>query len=97
MEVVSRTAQISYLVISAHAVVVLPWTMMNTLAMVTCVKWHLKYFSFSFPDVNECSNENGGCQHDCYNTIGSYMCSCHDGYDPSNFTHCTGMYFDIVF
>ena len=23
---------------------------------------------------------NGGCQHKCNNTIGSYLCSCNDGY-----------------
>ena len=23
---------------------------------------------------------NGGCEHTCYNTEGSYTCSCNDGY-----------------
>ena len=31
-------------------------------------------------DINECSNSNGGCQHNCTNTIGSYYCSCAAGY-----------------
>ncbi|XP_037942752.1 dorsal-ventral patterning protein tolloid-like, partial [Teleopsis dalmanni] len=33
-----------------------------------------------FTDIDECSLNNGGCQHECLNTIGSYMCSCHNGY-----------------
>ncbi|XP_054626210.1 growth arrest-specific protein 6 [Dunckerocampus dactyliophorus] len=31
-------------------------------------------------DVDECSRRNGGCDHDCENTMGSYRCSCHQGY-----------------
>ena len=37
-------------------------------------------------DENECEKvingiiSNGGCQHRCNNTIGSYTCSCNDGY-----------------
>lgn len=31
-------------------------------------------------DIDECAVSNGGCMHECRNTIGSYVCSCHDGY-----------------
>lgn len=31
-------------------------------------------------DIDECVINNGGCQHECKNTIGSYICSCHNGY-----------------
>uniref|UniRef100_A0A671TH19 Growth arrest-specific 6 n=1 Tax=Sparus aurata TaxID=8175 RepID=A0A671TH19_SPAAU len=31
-------------------------------------------------DVDECSKRNGGCDHECNNTMGSYRCSCHQGY-----------------
>ncbi|KAG7482366.1 growth arrest-specific protein 6 [Solea senegalensis] len=31
-------------------------------------------------DVDECSKRNGGCDHVCNNTMGSYRCSCHQGY-----------------
>lgn len=31
-------------------------------------------------DVDECSIRNGGCDHVCNNTMGSYRCSCHQGY-----------------
>ncbi|XP_020288864.1 bone morphogenetic protein 1 isoform X2 [Pseudomyrmex gracilis] len=33
-----------------------------------------------FTDMDECANNNGGCQHECKNTIGSYQCSCHNGF-----------------
>ena len=31
-------------------------------------------------DINECSTNNGGCQHMCTNSIGSYTCSCNTGF-----------------
>ncbi|KAL1021714.1 hypothetical protein UPYG_G00017080 [Umbra pygmaea] len=31
-------------------------------------------------DIDECNNQNGGCGHECNNTLGSYHCSCHTGY-----------------
>ena len=33
------------------------------------------------PEINECALDNGGCQHNCINTDGSYYCSCDTGYD----------------
>lgn len=33
-----------------------------------------------FTDKDECAISNGGCQHICKNTIGSYICSCHNGF-----------------
>ena len=31
-------------------------------------------------DINECSEGTAGCAHICTNTIGSYVCSCDQGY-----------------
>ncbi|KAA3681817.1 uncharacterized protein DEA37_0009101, partial [Paragonimus westermani] len=31
-------------------------------------------------DLDECADNNGGCQHLCRNTIGSYHCACRPGY-----------------
>ena len=31
---------------------------------------------FPAPDVDECSNNNGGCEDTCTNTIGSFTCKC---------------------
>lgn len=40
----------------------------------------MKHYVFSPGDVDECSRENGGCQHECVNTFGSYICQCHSGF-----------------
>lgn len=31
-------------------------------------------------DKDECALNNGGCQHVCRNTIGSYVCECNNGF-----------------
>ena len=31
-------------------------------------------------DINECLETNGHCSHTCYNTDGSYYCTCNDGF-----------------
>ncbi|XP_002073258.3 dorsal-ventral patterning protein tolloid [Drosophila willistoni] len=41
-------------------------------------------------DVDECAINNGGCQHRCQNTYGSYKCSCRNGYTLHDNGHnCT--------
>lgn len=37
-------------------------------------------FSLSPLDINECSVNNGGCEHGCENTMGGFECFCHPGY-----------------
>ena len=34
----------------------------------------------TFTDINECSTNNGGCDHTCKNTRGSFKCSCNTSY-----------------
>lgn len=42
-------------------------------------------------DINECNTNNGGCGTTCTNTVGSYNCSCNDGYELDNDLHtCNG-------
>ena len=42
-------------------------------------------------DINECNSNNGGCEHDCINTEGSYYCTCDTGYSLNkNNNNCTG-------
>ena len=41
-------------------------------------------------DINECAEYNGGCQHNCTNTNGSYSCTCRAGYKLTEDEHnCT--------
>ena len=43
-------------------------------------------------DVNECA-ENGTCDQDCTDTVGSFICSCYNGYElDDNGRSCNGMY-----
>ena len=51
-----------------------------------------------FVDIIECAGVNN-CSDDgnCTNTLGSYQCSCHDGYlDEGNGYTCTGMLLFIL-
>ena len=42
-------------------------------------------------DINECSSTNGGCNHVCTNTIGTFLCSCNSGYElESDQRTCVG-------
>ena len=34
-------------------------------------------------DIDECMAGTHQCEHNCTNTVGSYTCSCHDGYSLS--------------
>ena len=47
---------------------------------------------FVYVDINECIEKKDECDHNCHNTIGSYQCSCRDGYKiENNKRNCTGM------
>ena len=43
----------------------------------------------TYPDINECTQENTGCEQGCFNKIGSYKCHCFVGYQRANATHCS--------
>ena len=43
-------------------------------------------------DIDECANQNDGCDHLCVNEPGSYHCQCRDGYSLGLDVHtCIGM------
>ena len=56
----------------------------------------LSYYNYKTPccssDINECNFTNGGCEHSCTNTLGSFNCSCDRGYqlDEKDGLNCTG-------
>ena len=47
----------------------------------------IKGFSHIATDIDECSMNL--CEHNCMNTIGSFECSCRDGFDQDGL-NCTG-------
>ena len=47
-------------------------------------------------DINECRSHNGGCNHHCTNSHGSFRCSCNNGYSlQRNKKTCVGKYIVI--
>ena len=37
-------------------------------------------YTWSIADINECSLDIDGCEHNCNNNVGSFVCSCNTGY-----------------
>ena len=55
----------------------------------TQIIWFLSFISYS--DEFECGTDNGGCEQNCVNTVGSYTCSCNTGYTLNSDGHnCDG-------
>ena len=42
-------------------------------------KFTTNVFIFNIVDIDECETDNGGCSHNCTNTIGSFFCWCPHG------------------
>ena len=82
------------------ALAILDTQVMVSLAQVCkCIKGVRSSFLKGFPhiilisDINECLSDNGGCHHNCHNSVGSYSCSCTNGYQlNSNGYTCEGRY-----
>ena len=47
-------------------------------------------------DTNECSTNNGGCEHNCVNTMGSSYCFCDKGYELKQSIFCIGLFMDAL-
>ena len=44
-----------------------------------------------FVDINECGENNGGCEYKCVNIPGSFRCECKNGYTlTEDLKSCTG-------
>ena len=71
---------------------------MRRFGMSNCIRTSQIYNFLRYVDINECAGVNN-CSDDsnCTNTLGSYQCSCHDGYlDEGNGYTCTGMLLFIL-
>lgn len=61
------------------------------------MQWHAcilhEYYIFNFIDIDECVRfNNGGCEHDCHNSNGSFSCTCRAGYTlKKDHLSCAGM------
>lgn len=56
-----------------------------------CVDDTLKIQTVLFTDINECLSNRGGCEQNCTNSMGSFQCSCNQGYSLSgDGFSCTG-------
>ena len=47
-------------------------------------------------DIDECDTNTNSCNQTCVNTIGSYVCTCLEGYIVTNGTHCRGRFFSGI-
>ena len=92
MEDVIITVPILMVAMSVLVLLVLNWTMTTTDAMVQFSNLlSTIFYLFLFSDINECLNNNGICSQNCINTIGSYHCSCGNGYTLHDNEHaCDG-------
>ena len=51
----------------------------------------LEFFCHISIEINECETANGGCEHICTDTFGSFICSCATGYQlDGNGLNCNG-------
>lgn len=51
----------------------------------------------AYADEDECDTNNGGCDQNCNNTIGSYFCTCEEGYILKADSHnCGGLLMNLL-
>ena len=82
------------ILLEAIVVIVRMGTKLTVITTHVLVRSSMQYlwFAHSLIDINECANQNGGCEQNCQNAIGSYSCSCLTGYIiDSNGYNCTGL------
>ena len=54
--------------------------------------------NISCSDIDECNDNNGGCDYECINQGGSYRCICHTGYTIEEDGHgCSGCHNIYIF
>ena len=74
----------------------------NTPSVLSLTVAHTQYYIMYMYipiDIDECSTNNGGCHtfSNCTNTLGSFDCTCMDGYEFASDMHtCESMYFYLL-
>jgi predicted SprT family Zn-dependent metalloprotease len=76
-------------------------TIAHALVSSTFEGYHVLDINFTMMvaiDIDECSIQVDECDHNCNNTLGSYTCSCNDGYilDRNGLQQCNGKYVAIT-
>ena len=92
MVAVHKTALTQMVVTIALVMLVIHLTVTSTFVTVSTVAYKiLKLKSYIYiVDINECNQGNGGCEHTCTDTVGSFSCSCNTGYQLIGGRHCSG-------
>ena len=55
--------------------------------------WYLPFTIINVSDIDECTLNIAGCDHNCINTFGSFTCSCQVGYKlAANGRSCDGIH-----
>ena len=69
-----------YLCLSNYSILAMP-LVYNNLTIILKYKFGIYVgWSIWYLDVDECAIANGGCEHVCINTNGSFYCDCHEGH-----------------
>ncbi len=97
MVTVSRTVTTLRAILTVSVTLDTAWTVLDLTAQVEIVYFCYHYFSYTCTDINECSVNNGGCEHTCTNSEGNFSCSCNSGYElDSNGFNCSGKYMNMA-
>ena len=89
MEGVTTIVQIPMAAINVLVIMDIFLKMTNSIAPVGwnnnyIIQLHLDKCYGCIVDIDECQTDNGRCTQSCNNSIGSYECSCWDGYELAN-------------
>ena len=50
------------------------------LLLLLLLYYYYYYYYYYCADIDECATDQANCSQSCNNTIGSYQCSCNEGY-----------------
>ena len=89
MEDVNKAVIIPLVAIIAHVTIIIPSILIIIIVMVMVMV--IYFLSMHLIDVDECSLGIDGCNQNCVNTNGSYLCYCNAGYHlMSDQNSCAG-------